>query len=446
MIKAAIKKTHGMNQIVLHTKPHDCGGKCRYCFSGKGLSNGMLHSETIIQARDAGWSPTEQMRYGEGILSLPQPVGNKFSITVKGDSFTNYPVNYLERYLQEMYDYLNGEPSETFEDARRKHATAPNRCGYLSVTTRPDMVTTAWCEELIRFGVSSVELGVQNLYDTVLEFNNRGHGREAVVRATELLKKYGFEVGYHMMPGLPYTTREIDVANFTSLLWEDDLFPDYIKFYPCVLLKNNGAQPELASLYDSGKWAPLTDETYADLLRGVLPSIPRSVYISRYQRIIPEEYIAHGPAKYIGRSQFNGIDLSICQRSFQHTAHMDKPFSALPYRLEDVAQGKDVCVQALLPDDTVLAYMRLSFYDGWALLRDIRVLGRPYAYEGKQNEDPGCIQHKGIGKGLLARAETLAKIRLCQEIRLYPLPGAEHYFVKQGYQANGMYSLSKKLM
>lgn len=445
MIKAAVKTTHGMNLIVLHTKPFPCGGNCRYCFSSEGLNSGMLHSETLVHARDNDWSSTEQMRYGMALLDLPRPTGNKFSLAIKGNSFTNYPMDYLELFFKGIYDFLNGEVAPSFEEARRKHATAPNRCGSISVSTRPDMISEAWCRRLIRLGVSSVDLGVQNLCDAVLAFNNRGHGSAAVLQATGLLKEYGFEVGYHMMPGLPAATWETDAPNYTHWLWNHRLFPDYIKLYPCILLKDSAAQPELAKLFHSGQWQPLTDAAYAAMLDEILPFIPRSTFISRFQRIIPEEYIAGGPARRIDRSRLNGRNRCIYQRSFQHTSHLQKPFSALEYHLESVPQGADVCIQALLPDDTVLAYSRLSFFGPWALLRDLRVLGRPFVYGDHRNEGAGCIQHKGIGKAILARAEADAKERNCREIRIYPIPGSEHYFLKQGYREEGDYSLRKRL-
>ena len=404
----------------------------------------MLFSETLVHARNADWSPTEQLRHGMEILNLSCPTGNKFSIPIKGDSFTNHPIEYLEAFFTEIYDFFSMETSRSLDEARKKYDAAQNQCMFISVSTRPNMITEQWCIDLIRLGVSSVELGVQNLCDTVLAFNDRGHGSDAVIKATRLLKEHGFEVGYHMMPGLPSATPEIDAANYIRWLWEDIFYPDYIKFYPCVLLKDTDMQPELLELLDSGQWEPLTDESYPKLLDEVLPHIPQSVFISRFQRIIPEEYIAYGPAKYINRSNYNNLNLCIAQRSFQHTAHMNEPFSKLHYHLEDVAQGRDICIQALLPDDTVVGYLRLSFLDELAMVRNVRVLGYPFVFNDDRNTQVGCIQHCGIGKALLNRAELVAKEQDLKGIRIYPAPGTKGYFIKQGYRVNSSSFLIKR--
>jgi len=41
-----------------------------------------------------------------------------------------------------------------------------------------------------------VELGVQSIFDDVLFKNNRGHGIEASIEASKLLKDAGFKINY----------------------------------------------------------------------------------------------------------------------------------------------------------------------------------------------------------------------------------------------------------
>ena len=66
-------------------------------------------------------------------------------------------------------------------------------------------------------GSTRVELGVQSIFDDVLEINQRGHLVQETVRATELLKTAGFKINYHMMPGLLGSSLEKDFQMFQQL-------------------------------------------------------------------------------------------------------------------------------------------------------------------------------------------------------------------------------------
>ena len=67
---------------------------------------------------------------------------------------------------------------------------------------KPDHIDEKELEELRRYGVTKVEIGVQHLNDDVLEYNKRGIATKEVARVTELLRNAGFKVVYHMMPNL----------------------------------------------------------------------------------------------------------------------------------------------------------------------------------------------------------------------------------------------------
>jgi Histone acetyltransferase len=57
-----------------------------------------------------------------------------------------------------------------------------------------------------------VELGIQSIYDDVLELNNRGHKIDAAVRATKLLKNAGFKISYQIMLNLYGSSPARDLA------------------------------------------------------------------------------------------------------------------------------------------------------------------------------------------------------------------------------------------
>jgi elongator complex protein 3 len=81
-----------------------------------------------------------------------------------------------------------------------------------------------------------VQLGVQSIYDDVLNINKRGHGVKESIQATRLLKDAGLKVDYHMMPGLLGSTKEKDIAMFQELFHNPDFQPDQLKIYPCSIV------------------------------------------------------------------------------------------------------------------------------------------------------------------------------------------------------------------
>ncbi len=73
----------------------------------------------------------------------------------------------------------------------------------IRLSTRPDCINKEIVEQLKKYGVTSVELGVQSLDEKVLKATARYYPIEAVGKACSLLKEYNIELGIQLMIGLP---------------------------------------------------------------------------------------------------------------------------------------------------------------------------------------------------------------------------------------------------
>jgi len=73
----------------------------------------------------------------------------------------------------------------------------------LRISTRPDEIDEDRLDLLRRYGVKTVEVGAQSLVEEVLRRSRRGHTVDDVFSAAERLHRKGFEVGIHLMAGLP---------------------------------------------------------------------------------------------------------------------------------------------------------------------------------------------------------------------------------------------------
>lgn len=121
----------------------------------------------------------------------------------------------------------------------------------IRLSTRPDCITDEIVENLIAFGVSIIELGVQSLDDKVLAASARGHSGEDVVQAVAVIKKMGLSCGIQVMPGLP-------CEDWTSLITTAQgiiqLEPDFVRVYPTLVI----AHTQLAAMYNNGSYRPLS--------------------------------------------------------------------------------------------------------------------------------------------------------------------------------------------
>lgn len=445
-MKATRKRFHGINLITMITKPENCGGNCVYCFSNDNGNGSLINSEIMEYAAENNWSSSKQVEFGMRILGLKTGDGNKYNLAIKGDSFTNYSFDYLETYLKDAYDSVSGIVTKSFEDALFVQRSAKDRITAISVDTRPDLINDKWCLELVRLGVTTVELGVQSLDNNVLEYINRGHDTEAVKRATALLRKYGFEIGYHLMPGLPGSSLEKDIFHYTNTLWLDDYQPDFIKLYPCIMLNETYRQPKLLALLENSSWSPLSNEKYKYFLHTILPKMPRYISINRYNRMIPESYIYAGPCKRINTNELYGISQDFLQRAFQYSKHFTNRFENITFDIEVIEYGRfNYCLQAKLSDDTVLGYLRMTIFQDYTIIRDIRVFGNPAKLYHSNFHEPGCIQHLGVGKTLLSKAENISKQRGINTMRAYVPAGVTGYFKKMNYYS-GRNSLMEKIL
>ncbi len=437
-LRTPFNDIRGKVEFVLYTKPNDCGGRCLYCFSSGNVPKSYIDNKDTIRARNSNWNPSRQLEDWFKLYSLTRGSGNKCEITILGGSFTNLPRDYLVSYTKDIYDFFNRSVSRNLEDAIKIQEHAPDRCVAYGIETRPDLINRDTCDFLISLGVTLVEIGVQSLDETVLTLNRRDQNIETVKDATRLLREYGFKVGYHMMVGLPGSSWEMDADAFKTRLWEPDLCPDYLKIYPCIMLKGEYNQDSLLKVAATD-WQPLTNEQYSSFIREIKPFIPLYVKISRLQRIVPSYTIARGPSKNIDRSRFNGVCKCITHRTI---GLQDYPitYDFRNYKISSYKQGDGYYVEAVISSGTVLGYGRLSVMlkSKESVIRQLRTFGK-MRNVGVANENAEGVQHIGIGKSLVKHLEKISVEQGCSSIKVNAGIGVREYFERIGYSKDGCY-------
>ncbi|MBS7360263.1 MAG: radical SAM protein, partial [Oscillospiraceae bacterium] len=128
----------------------------------------------------------------------------------------------------------------------------------IRVSTRPDAIDRDILSVLKEYKVTAIELGAQSTDEEVLLLNRRGHTREHIINASELIKEYGFSLGLQMMTGLLGDTDEKSIKTCKDII---SLRPDTVRIYPTIVLEGT----YLGDLYKKGEYTPQTVDEAVNL-------------------------------------------------------------------------------------------------------------------------------------------------------------------------------------
>lgn len=130
----------------------------------------------------------------------------------------------------------------------------------IRLSTRPDYISDEVLDLLVKYGVTTVELGVQSSNDEVLGLNNRGHSFADVKTASEMIKSRGISLGHQMMLGMYGSDPQRDIQTVKDII---ALQPDCVRIYPVVTLRDT----KLQKLYENGEYRPYTVDAAARLAK-----------------------------------------------------------------------------------------------------------------------------------------------------------------------------------
>lgn len=221
-----------------------CGG-CIFC-SGEGSGD----------FAEKGSSITAQLEKAKARVAFKNK-GGKYIAYFQSFTNTYGPVEKLERLYLE--------------------AIAPDDIVGLAIGTRPDCLPWETVELLTRLNAIkpiTVELGLQTIHEKTVQYIRRGYKTEVYFDAVRRLKLAGLEVVTHIILGLPGETAEMMAQTTRAAV---NAGTDGIKFQLLHVLRGT----DLAKDYEAGKFACLTLEEYAKILKLCLQEVPEQVVIHR---------------------------------------------------------------------------------------------------------------------------------------------------------------------
>jgi len=446
----------GVTPLAVMTMPRECPGQCLYCPTYADAPQSYTpESPAVLRAKSRDYDAWQQVELRLRIFSDMGHPTDKIELIIMGGTFLAHPVEYQYEFVKGCYDGLNGVVSNNLEEAKRLNETAEHRVTGLCIETRPEWCGQVEIERMLEFGATRVELGVQTLSDDIYRLVRRGHGVEDVVRATALLREYGFKVYYHWMPGLPGSTPEKDLQ-MSRRLFDDDRFkPDGLKLYPTMVVEGT----ELERWWREGRYQPYDDETMINLIAEIKSIVPKYVRISRVLRDIPSKFIVAGLKDSLRdivreRMKEDGIDCRCIRcREYGHRARAGWEIGE-PYLVRmdyEASDGKEIFLSFEDEKETLFGLLRLRIQsrpvpalandgleDNTAIVRELHVFGPEVPLSHKNSES---AQHKGFGKALLREAERIARDEFqAERVVILSGTGAKEYYRDEfDYSSQGDY-------
>jgi elongator complex protein 3 len=465
-----IKSASGVAVIAVMPKPYECPhGRCIYCPGGVEHNTPLSYTGSEPSTRIAqrsNYDSFDQVVHKLHQLKSRGHSTGKIELVVVGGTFPFLPDEYQREFVKGCFDALNSfennchpsGASSGLDEAMKLNETSAARCVGLTVETKPDYCKHRQVELLLELGVTRIEIGVQSLRENVYRKVNRGHTLKDVIESFQIARDAGYKIVAHMMPGLPHSTPENDIADFKTLFYDPAFKPDMVKVYPTLVLEGTG----LFNLYQSGKYMAYTDEDMLKILIQVKKIVPPWVRIMRIQREIDSKDIRGGPKsgnlRQIALRELKKIGLKCkCIRcrevGLQDGNRYLSRDEAILNRLDySASNGQEVFLSFENEDRSIiLGFLRLRYIrnphitelhtnndNGAAVVREIHVYGQAIDVGQKTSSDK--YQHKGFGLSLLSEAERIVMDEFgTKRLSVISAVGTREYYRKFGYVQNGPY-------
>jgi len=470
--KRPIRSLSGIVNISVLTKPYFCPGKCIFCPIEENFPKSYLSGEPAAdRARTLNFDPFLQVKTRVQNLQEIGHFTDKIELRIIGGTWSVYPIDYRYGFIKECFLAANSKIQKQKRKIKenlfqlkkelckeqRKNERAKNRIVGISIETRPDFISENEVKILREFGVTMVEMGVQNVFDEILEKNQCGFNSEKISEATKILKDAGFKILYHLMPNLPGSDLEKDQKMFEIVFNDERFKPDWIKIYPTVVVK--GAK--LYQIWKEGKYKPYSDKELIEFLIKIKKNLPRWVRIARIMRDIPAKKIEAGCKISNLRQKIQEIMKKRklkckCIRCREVRENYNPKEKIYLFREDyDASEGKEIFLSFENKNRSKLfSFLRLRVpsqifsgkkhflpvLENSAIIREIKTLGELVPI-GEKGFSP---QHRGLGKKLIKEAEKIAKKEFkVKKVAVISGVGARDYWRKLNYRLKESYMIKK---
>lgn len=461
-----IRTASGIAVVAVMCKPHRCphiamtGNICVYCPGGPdsdfeySTQSYTGYEPTSMRAIRARYNPYLQTRHRVDQLKQLGHSVDKVEFIVMGGTFMSLQDEYKDYFIRNLHDALSGHTSSTVDEAVRYSEKSMTKCIGITIETRPDYCLRKHISDMLKYGCTRLEIGVQSVYEDVARDTNRGHTVKAVCESFQMAKDAGFKVVAHMMPDLPNVGWERDIEQFIEFFENPAFRADGLKIYPTLVIRGTG----LYELWKTGRYKSYPPSTLVDLVARILALVPPWTRVYRVQRDIPMPLVSsgveHGNLRELALARMKDLgtqcrDVRTREVGIQEIHHKVRPFEAELIRRDYVANnGWETFLSYEDPEqDILIGLLRLrkcspdtfrpELKSGCSIVRELHVYGSVVPVHAR---DPTKFQHQGFGMLLMDEAERIAKEEHgSSKIVVISGVGTRNYYRKIGYELEGPY-------
>jgi radical SAM protein (TIGR01212 family) len=157
----------------------------------------------------------------------------------------------------------------------------------LFISTRPDCIDEEKLKLIADYKKNYlvwIEYGVQTTHDYLLDLLNRNHTYKDFLVTLDLTRKYGIDVGIHLILGLPSATEKEMIQDAERISCLDI---QGVKFHVLHVLRGTA----LEEMYNKGALELLTERKYVKIICDFLERIPQHFVILRLISDAPPDYL-----------------------------------------------------------------------------------------------------------------------------------------------------------
>ncbi|KAJ3309469.1 Elongator subunit [Boothiomyces sp. JEL0838] len=468
-----VRTASGVAVVAVMCKPHRCphiamtGNICVYCPGGPdsdfeySTQSYTGYEPTSMRAIRARYNPYEQARGRvDQLKSLGHSV-EKVEYIIMGGTFMSLSEEYRNWFIANLHDALSGHTSTDVDEAVRFSEQSQTKCIGITIETRPDYCLKPHLGQMLRYGCTRLEIGVQSVYEDVARDTNRGHTVKAVCESFQMSKDAGYKVVAHMMPDLPNVGMERDLDQFREYFENPAFRSDGLKIYPTLVIRGTG----LYELWRTGRYKNYSPQELVDLVAKILAMVPPWTRVYRVQRDIPMPLVTsgveHGNLRELALARMKDLgtkcrDVRTREVGITEIHSKIKPEQAELIRRDYTANGGwETFLSYEDPEqDILIGLLRLRkcsplttrpelTVGQCSVVRELHVYGSVVPIH---NRDPTQFQHQGFGTLLMEEAERIAREEHGSvKLAVISGVGTRHYYRKLGYHLDGPY-MSKNLV
>ncbi|CAK9439137.1 uncharacterized protein LODBEIA_P33610 [Lodderomyces beijingensis] len=468
-----VRTASGIAVVAVMCKPHRCphiaytGNICVYCPGGPdsdfeySTQSYTGYEPTSMRAIRARYDPYEQAR---GRVDQLRKLGHsidKVEYIIMGGTFMSLPIDYRENFITQLHNALTGFNGKNIDEAIEFSQQSQTKCVGITIETRPDYCTETHLSDMLKYGCTRLEIGVQSVYEDVARDTNRGHTVKSVCETFAVAKDAGYKVVSHMMPDLPNVGMERDLEQFKEYFENPDFRTDGLKLYPTLVIRGTG----LYELWKQGLYKSYNANALIDLVARILALVPPWTRIYRVQRDIPMPLVTSGVENgnlrelALARMKDFGTscrDVRTREVGIQEVHHKVVPDQVELIRRDYYANGgwetflsyedpkQDILIGLLRlrKASKKYTYRKEFTKQQTSIVRELHVYGSVVPLHSR---DPRKFQHQGFGTLLMEEAARIAKEEHGSEkISVISGVGVRNYYAKLGYELDGPF-MSKML-